>query len=358
MATIAPQGRFRAFDENGDPLAGGKLYTFEAGTTTPKVTYTTQDEAAANTNPVILDSEGYADVWLEAGAYKFQLDDSADVTLWTVDDIAGDSAQVFGATVNSVSGNTNVSTDNRNNLYLCTGTITLSLPDAALAGEGFQVIVKNVGSGTVTLDPNGSETINGSATLDLSPNSNVIVNTNGTAWQTFADTVRATQTQAEAGTDSYALMTPERSLQALRANSGKPAFRAYPSGVQSITQSSETVLQYDTETFDTDGAYNTTNYRFTPLVAGKYFVGVQVQLATLTDGTRVTLRIRKNAAGVALNAVTAGAATSVGNNVQDVVELNGSTDYIDFTVEHDDSTARNNSGVGAGAFAFAYRVAD
>ena len=92
MASLPPVYKFREFDDNGDPLAGGKLYSYIAGTTTPLSTYTDSGALSANTNPVILDADGRADVWLGSGTYKFVLKDSADVTLWTVDNILSDAS--------------------------------------------------------------------------------------------------------------------------------------------------------------------------------------------------------------------------------------------------------------------------
>lgn len=87
-AYLPPQGRFRAFDDNGAPLAAGKLYTYVTGTSTPLATYTTSSQAVANSNPVILDAAGEADVWIPANTpYRFLLTDSADVTQWDRDPI-------------------------------------------------------------------------------------------------------------------------------------------------------------------------------------------------------------------------------------------------------------------------------
>jgi len=87
---LAPCLKQRYFDEDGNPLAGGKLYTYEAGTTTPQATYTDQTGATPNANPVVLDANGEADVWIDLGlSYKFVLKDSADVTQWTVDSVGG-----------------------------------------------------------------------------------------------------------------------------------------------------------------------------------------------------------------------------------------------------------------------------
>ncbi len=89
MATISPQPKLQFFDGNGVPLAGGKLYTYAAGTTTPLTTYTDSTGTASNTNPVILDSRGEASVWLGDLAYKFRLKTATDVDIWTVDNLTG-----------------------------------------------------------------------------------------------------------------------------------------------------------------------------------------------------------------------------------------------------------------------------
>lgn len=88
MATIAPVFKFQFLDGNGNPLTAGKLYTYQAGTTTPYATYTTAAGSVLNTNPIILDSAGRADIFLTAGAgYKFVLTNASDVTQYTVDNI-------------------------------------------------------------------------------------------------------------------------------------------------------------------------------------------------------------------------------------------------------------------------------
>jgi len=89
MGRLLPLLKARFFDANGEPLSGGKLYSYQAGTTTPLATYS-DNETTPNTNPVILDANGEADVWLAAGSnYKFRLFNSADVLQWEVDNIPG-----------------------------------------------------------------------------------------------------------------------------------------------------------------------------------------------------------------------------------------------------------------------------
>lgn len=87
---LTPVIKFREVDSNGDPLAGGLLYSYQAGTTTPQATYTDQGGGTANANPVVLDASGRADVWLDPTlSYKFVLKDSGGSTIWTVDDVVG-----------------------------------------------------------------------------------------------------------------------------------------------------------------------------------------------------------------------------------------------------------------------------
>jgi hypothetical protein len=85
--SLSPMPKFIAFTDAGLPLVGGKLYTYIAGTATPKATYTDNTGDTANTNPVILDAAGRANVWLSSGLYKFIMKDSTDAIIWTVDNI-------------------------------------------------------------------------------------------------------------------------------------------------------------------------------------------------------------------------------------------------------------------------------
>lgn len=88
---LTPTPKQQYFDNNGNPLSGGKLYSFEAGTTTPLATYTSSTGGSSNPNPLILDSRGEGSVWLTSGtAYKLRLTTAADVEIWTVDNVADD----------------------------------------------------------------------------------------------------------------------------------------------------------------------------------------------------------------------------------------------------------------------------
>jgi hypothetical protein len=79
-------------DDNGNPLSGGKIYTYAAGTTNPQATYTSRTGLIANTNPIILDSAGRTpeQIWSTEGLlYKYVVTTSADVVIRTWDNIGG-----------------------------------------------------------------------------------------------------------------------------------------------------------------------------------------------------------------------------------------------------------------------------
>jgi hypothetical protein len=88
---LSPVGNGQQFfDNNGIPLSGGLIYTYQAGSSTPLTTYTTNNGTIANTNPIVLDSAGRSsnEIWMQTGyTYKFVLQTSAAVTLQTLDNL-------------------------------------------------------------------------------------------------------------------------------------------------------------------------------------------------------------------------------------------------------------------------------
>jgi hypothetical protein len=87
-ASIMPIPKPQFLDNNGAPLAGGKVYTYEpGGGTTLKATYTDSTAGTPNANPVVLDSAGRAAIWL-SGYYRIVLKDSSDVQIWSEDNVS------------------------------------------------------------------------------------------------------------------------------------------------------------------------------------------------------------------------------------------------------------------------------
>ena len=101
-ATLLPNGKQQYFTSTGAPLAGGKVYTYAAGTTTPKATYADADKVAANTNPVILDARGEAVIFWD-GAYNVTITDSLGSTIYSSANIGdGGTLALDVATINSI----------------------------------------------------------------------------------------------------------------------------------------------------------------------------------------------------------------------------------------------------------------
>jgi hypothetical protein len=93
-AFLSPLGGagWQFFDNSGNVLTGGLLYTYEAGTTTPLATYTTSSATTFHTNPIVLDASGRVpggEIWLKkATLYKFVVKTSAGVLIGTYDNLS------------------------------------------------------------------------------------------------------------------------------------------------------------------------------------------------------------------------------------------------------------------------------
>jgi hypothetical protein len=138
------------FDNNGNVLSGGKMYTYAAGTTTPAVTYTTSAGTIANSNPIVLNSAGRApyEIWLiYQTAYKLVLKDANDVLIYTWDNVSND--YVFPAILPIASGQ---------NLTALNATQITSGQIPSWARLPFTPIAateKGAASGVATLDGSG-----------------------------------------------------------------------------------------------------------------------------------------------------------------------------------------------------------
>lgn len=90
---LSPLPIQKFFDNNGEPLVGGLLFTYESGTSVKAATYTDESGLSVNTNPIVLDYRGEARVWLDPiKSYKFVLSPRGDTDpptkpIWTVDNV-------------------------------------------------------------------------------------------------------------------------------------------------------------------------------------------------------------------------------------------------------------------------------
>lgn len=147
------------FDNAGAPLAGGLLYTYQAGTTTPLTVYQDVNGVTPWSNPVVLDSAGRipGEIFPPASvSMKQVLKTSAGVTLWTADNIppSAITSDRVPQTVTSVG--------TINNLSLLTGASFLRMTNATAAVitgltagvDGQQLVIAALGAGTLTLNNN------------------------------------------------------------------------------------------------------------------------------------------------------------------------------------------------------------
>jgi hypothetical protein len=210
-------------------------------------------------------------------------------------------------------------------------------------------------SGTsLTLGASGDTiTIPAGATFDSSAATNTlpstVVTTTGT--QTLSNkTIDATQLTGTVATSNLGTGTADattflRGDQTYAAAGGTntPAFLAYLSANQSVSDATDTKCQFDTEVLDTDNCYdNSTNYRFTPTVAGKYFVYSQIACnATAANNFLLgTTTIKKNGSSIIYSQFDQRTtANGFSNTVQaaGIVDMNGSTDYLESFGYIDDS---------------------
>lgn len=90
---LAPVAKAKFFDNNGRPANGYKLFSYEAGTSTKLATYPDESTGSPNSNPIILDFRGEANIWIPPNtAYKFVFTgpndtDPPSAAIWTVDDV-------------------------------------------------------------------------------------------------------------------------------------------------------------------------------------------------------------------------------------------------------------------------------
>lgn len=149
------------FNNNGVPLAGGLLYVYNAGTTTPLTTYTSSSGVTANTNPIVLDSSGRVpeQIWLSNGiAAKFVLKTSADVQIWAKDNIPTSPQPPIVNDASSVTYDAGASKTAGafiiGQTYLITsiGSTNFLTIGAASNTVGTYFIATGVGSGTGTAD--------------------------------------------------------------------------------------------------------------------------------------------------------------------------------------------------------------
>ena len=120
-----------------------------------------------------------------------------------------------------------------------------------------------------------------------------------------------------------------------------PSFYAYQSSAQTIANNTTTVVILETESFDTNTAYNTTDGKFTipSGMAGKYYFGARVYF-TVADASRVSAELYKNTTAIALNRIHGSYANTVCVGVDTIVDCSVS-DYVLFKVDQSSGSSQD-----------------
>ena len=143
-----------------------------------------------------------------------------------------------------------------------------------------------------------------------------------------------------------------------------PAFEAYLSANQSVTDAAITKVEIDTEVFDTNSCFDTSTYRFTPTVAGKYYVygAIYHRTATSSNLDWGITYIYKNGSTYGKNQIiqfSDNEARQASVFTSGIIDMNGSSDYLEIfgsTNIASGSNAEFSAGDGKGTYFGAYRI--
>lgn len=154
-------------DSSGQPLAGGKVYTYSAGTTSDKTTWQDASKSTPHANPIILDAQGKKLVFAD-GNYKFRIDDANDTTLYTLDGLKfglyNDGSSTYGGV-----------TTGSSNAYV----LTLTPPLLALTnGAEVTFEANHTNTGAATLNVNSLGAIDLNRSNDTAMGANEIISGN------------------------------------------------------------------------------------------------------------------------------------------------------------------------------------
>jgi len=144
----------------------------------------------------------------------------------------------------------------------------------------------------IKVDTIGPRVDNGTLTIGASGDTVNIAGTAGTGFPTPTSGIAAsaidsgTIATARLGSGTASSSTFLRGDQTYAAAGGTntPYFNVYRNGTQSVANTTYVTVQFNAETFDPDNKFDTSNYRFTPAVAGFYFLTAQVRLGVQADG--------------------------------------------------------------------------
>ncbi len=151
--TLSPVPRMQFLDSSGRPLSGGFVYTYISGTSTPLATYKDVSGTSENTNPIVLDSGGFAAIWLQSSsAYRIKVYNFGGTMQWLVDGITSPPNLLAPGPIGTSVPNVVEAT------YFLTATALPALSGAVRLASGDQLCWRNnANSGDVCISKNSSD---------------------------------------------------------------------------------------------------------------------------------------------------------------------------------------------------------
>ncbi len=305
----------------------------------------------------------------------------------------------YTTTATSAGTKTLVIGDTEQQVYTGSTTHTQVMPVVSTLALGTLYITTNLSSGVVTVQSSGTNTVQAmAANTTLILQSNATSGTGASVWTVVAyyaaasgitgsgSSVRATSpalVTPDIGTPTAGTLTSCTGLpisgiaslgtgvgsalaQAVLGNgtklkvAGATAFRVYANTNQAIANNTSTKIQLDSKTFDNGTMFDaTTNYRFTPTIAGNYFIsGCVVFTNTLAANSLIVVKIYKNGGNTSENiSYSPNVINSYGGSqVNAVVSMNGSTDYVELYALQVSGSSVNVIGVNTDTFMSGFLV--
>ena len=132
-----------------------------------------------------------------------------------------------------------------------------------------------------------------------------------------------------------------------------PSFLAYKTSAQSVANTTAVQITFDTELYDSDGKF--ASNRFTPTVAGKYFIYAQLNMQA-TDGKYFETRIHKNGSLISVTQTHMGTVTyNAGSYIGEVIDSDDN-DYFEIFTYHNSGASKNVAGNDRTTYFGAYKI--
>ena len=128
-----------------------------------------------------------------------------------------------------------------------------------------------------------------------------------------------------------------------------PYFSARQTNNQSISNGTMTKVEFPTEIADSGSVFdNSTNYRFTPGVVGKYMIGANVTVQDVGDGKKVQLAIYENGSNMNSGQAAFMNTSGVNDNLTVggtwVLDVDNTSNYYEIYIYHNKGTSQQLRG--------------